>query len=339
MISSLRKSIILLLLSSTAIAKIPEQIDIKKPPPKVIRTCCAFGVDVKVVMLPFIKLTSITAPNLLGQHHFLGNKLENNGIIYTKNGGFIDIGHLRDIADLTAYLYALILDNKQNGLINFKLGREGGLKTISVNIPSDYNEKDLANLAGKIAYDISIWHELSTWFGVSSVPLIAERYSSFSVEDAYSNLLGVHLAIDALLSDEAYEEKMSKNINQALDNLNAETSTDATKAAMLTVKDIWWSSKAKFPTKKLLMLRQYEILNKVSPLLIDETDLTANPNYVLKVPEATATKTPFNNLYELKIKYNLKIPIKKIFGKNYNSDLITQKDFSTLIEYAKTGKY
>ncbi|MDP3432015.1 MAG: DUF4056 domain-containing protein [Bacteroidota bacterium] len=48
-------------------------------------------------------------------------------------------------------------------------------------------DNDLVNLAGKIAYDLSVWHEIATWFGASTIPFVPERYSSFSVEDVYSN--------------------------------------------------------------------------------------------------------------------------------------------------------
>ncbi len=327
----------LIVFCNTINAALPAEIDTKKPLPKVIRTCCAFGVDVKVVMLPFIKMTSISAPNLLGDHHFLGNKEENNGIIYTNQGGFIDMGHLRDIADLTAYFFVLLKENRVEGLRSHKLGREGGLKTLDVYIPKNFNDTDIALLAGKIAYDLSTWHEISTWFGASSVPFVAERYSSFSVEDAYSNLLGVHLSIDAILSTKQFEDKMTENINNALSRLQAVATIDETKNAMLAVKDVWWSGTAKFPNRNLLIKRQYDILEKVSPLNLDPEQY--NPEYDLDVPKMASNGAILNNLYQLKIKYNLKIPAKKIFGKEFKDQLITQNDFGTLIEYAQTGKF
>lgn len=313
----------------------PKQVDITKPLPKVIRTCCAFGVDVKVVMLPFMKLNSVSAPNLLGKHHYLGNKAENNGIIYTQQGGFIDLGHLRDIADLTAYFYVLFQDNKQSGFVNRKLGREGGLKTINVTIPKTFNDTDIAHLAGKVAYDLSTWHEISTWFGASSVPFVAERYSSFSVEDAYSNLLGVYLSINALLAKGNFEQEMTNNINAALKRLQAVPTIEDTKDAMLQVKGIWWNGKAKFPNRNLLIYRQYDILERVQPLTIDRN---VKPT-TLEVPKLASNGTNFNDIYQLKIKYNLKIPAKKIFGKSFKDNIISQNEFGKLVEYAKSGKF
>ena len=79
-------------------------------PPRIIRTCCAFGTDLRVSIIPGLKYTMLTTPSLLGTHHYLGDKGENNGIIYTKRGGFVDFGHLRDVVDWTAYLYNLEKD-------------------------------------------------------------------------------------------------------------------------------------------------------------------------------------------------------------------------------------
>lgn len=329
--------LIFFIVTQLAVAAPPSQIDTKKPLPKVIRTCCAFGVDVKVVMLPFAKINSVTAPNLIGTHHFLGNKLENNGIIYTKHGGFIDLGHLRDIADLTSYLFVLLQENKSNGMIAHKLGREAGLKTLDINVPKNINDTDLALLAGKIAYDLSTWHEISTWFGASSVPFVAERYSSFSVEDAYSNLMGVYLSINSILAPGKFEEEMTKNINLMLNRLDAVPTIEDTRNAMLEVKNIWWSGNAKFPNKNLMIVRQYDILDKVSPMNI--SDIIPDPQYDLDVPKTTQGGIALDNFYQLKIKYNLKIPAKKIFGSDFKDHWITQNDFATLIGYAETGKF
>src|SRR5690606_17154536 len=147
------------------------------------------------------RLSSISAPNLIGGDQFLGNKLGNNGIIYTHKGGIIDLGHPREITDMTAYLFTLLQTNRKTGMKDFKIGREAGLKTLSVTVPKHFSDTDIALLSGRIAYDLSTWHEISTWYGASSLPFVAERYSSFSVEDAYSNLLGVHLAIRSIHSD------------------------------------------------------------------------------------------------------------------------------------------
>ncbi|MFT4734113.1 MAG: hypothetical protein ACI9K1_001068, partial [Arcticibacterium sp.] len=48
----------------------------KNPPPKIIRTCCSFGSDVKVTGIPFLKVSDISSINSLGKHVYLGNPEE-----------------------------------------------------------------------------------------------------------------------------------------------------------------------------------------------------------------------------------------------------------------------
>jgi len=208
------KSVLLSLLTLFGVyslfAKQP-MLSLKKrdsPPPRIIRTCCSFGAEVKLMGVPGLKITEVIGVDALGNHKFLGDKKkrEGNGIIYTRNGGFIDMGHLRDQADWTAYLYNLIIKNKGKQ-IDRGLGHEGGLKTLKIDVPINISEADARQLAGKIAYDLSVWHEIATWYGASSIPFVPERFSSFSVEDAYSNLLGVTLGIRAIESELPYEGK------------------------------------------------------------------------------------------------------------------------------------
>lgn len=329
----MKKLILLVILPTLSFAKLPVTLDTKNPPKRIIRTCCSFGVDVKVSLMPFVKVSDLTSVAALGTHTFLGEKDENNGIIYTEKGGFIDMGHLRDIADYTAYLYALIQENRASGVVDFKLGKEAGLKRISFSIPANFTNVDVANLAGRIAYDLSVWHEISTWYGSSYIPFVPERYSSFSVEDAYSNLLGVHLGIKSILSDKDYETAMTENILDALNNLKAVSSLEETKEAMNVVKDIWWSGTAKLPSRKVLIRRQFEILDKVSPIVIDE-DLRGEEDVDLLVPSESLAGEKLNNLYALEIRANAKIPVKKVLA-NGKERFINQNDFPALIKYAE----
>jgi Protein of unknown function (DUF4056) len=334
--SIMRIIALFLFLSTSVIAKAPvlDSESLKNPPPRIIRTCCSFGVDVKVAGMPFVKVTDVTGMEKIGSHKYLGSKEEQNGIIYTQHGGFIDMGHLRDMADFTGYLYNLIISVKANPNFTLKLGNEGGQKTLSFNIPENISEIDAVNLAGKIAYDISVWHEISTWYGASYIPLVPERYSSFSIEDAYSNLMGVHLGMKAILSKADYETAMTSQVTEMLQHLGAVQDMEATKAAMNSVRDIWWSGKAKLPSRKVLMKRQYEMYGCICPLLIDDVEVSKDDDFILCVPSNTQMGQQLNDLYVLGIKTNYKIPIKKIFGEHIKQKNITQLDFPALINYA-----
>lgn len=330
----MKRVILLLLFPFLSWARPPELPFNNRPPGKVIRTCCAFGVDVKMNMIPFAKVTSISAPSHLGFHKYLGSKQENNGIIYTHRGGFIDMGHLRDIADFTAYFYNLMIKNRDQGLSNFKLGNEAGQKMISFQIPKHFSNKDIALLAGRLAYDLSIWHEMATWFGASYIPFIPERYSSFSIEDAYSNLLGVHIAIQAILSEQDYEQSMTELIQSTLHKLEAVETIDETKEAMNLVKDNWWSSLVKMPNRKVMLMREFECLEKAQPWLIESWSTVEN-SIDLHVPMVSSQNELLTDFYQLTVKHSLRIPFKKMFPYSYKEKIITQHDFPILLEYIK----
>jgi hypothetical protein len=323
---------ILLLISSITFGSGPilSDKDLNSPPPRIIRTCCSFGSEVKLMVFPVVKITDITSIEKLGAHHYLSNPKEGNGIIYTQKGGFIDIGHLRDIADWTAFLYTKIMRNRESGSFELKLGHEGGLKTLMLNIPSDLAADDAATIAGRIAYDLSVWHEIATWFGASTVPLLPERYSSFSIEDAYSNLLGARLGIEALKSDLPYEVAMTNLIAQTLEKLIAVSSEEQTYAAMEVVRDIWWTRDKKLPSRKVLLQRQLTVYPVVSPLLIFEADSGFAVH--LEVPDQVTNGQSISDFYTLNFKLNLKFPFKKIFPERKTRD-ITQNDFQTLLDY------
>ncbi len=305
--------------------------ELASPPPRIIRTCCSFGTDVSVMAIPGFKVTDISSIDQIGPHTYLGNEEEGNGIIYTRKGGFIDLGHLRDQADWTAYLFARILRNQKDGLTIQKLGHEGGVKKLTLYAPTDLDEIDAMQLAGKIAYDLSVWHEIATWFGASSIPLFPERFSSFSIEDAYSNLLGTTLGIEALKSELPFEEAMTLLIDQKLKELDAVTTEAATYEAMDKVQGLWWDAEVALPSKRLLLKRQLKVYPEVSPLLLPEDEKQQDTRFDLTVPSHTQDGESLNYFYQFSLKLNHKFPYKQLFP-NRKGRWITQDDFGMLID-------
>jgi hypothetical protein len=297
------------------------------PPHRIIRTCCAFGSDLKLWIIPGIKLTEITCIQNMGPHKYLGNSREGNGILYTKRGGFIDLGHLRDQADWTAYIYSQILLSQKKGEIDLQLGREGGLKTLKLTVPPDLEQSDAMLLAGRVAYDLSVWHEIATWFGCSSIPFVPERYSSFSIEDPYSNLLGVTLGMKALKNKLPYEQAMTSLLQQTLDSIGVVSSIDDTYNAMEAVRNIWWSRDKALPSRKILIERQLNVYSPQKPWLVPGFS-DENP-YELQVPKYTQDRRPLADFYQLEFRLNGKFNTKEIFAAKKKN--ITQNDFETLL--------
>lgn len=337
---------VIILASLSLKAKSPELSDdeLKSAPPKIIRTCCSFGYEVKLIGLPFVKFTDITSVDLLGKHQYLGNDAEMNGIVYTQFGGFIDVAHARDIADWTAYLYKLIkkTQREKNLFFEMKLGNEGGNKKLKLRIPENFTDDDAIKLAGKIAYDISVWHEIATWYGNSYLPLIKERYSAFSVEDAYSNLLGAHIGMEAIKSDLPYNDAVTKIINQKLVELKPVKTKEDTENAMNVVKDIWWTDKEYLPSGKVLIKREFRVYaDSLYPRLIPSEETIASKG--LPIFTQTNSGKELNDFYDFCIKLNLKFPYRRIFADleqdNHSEDenrTITQRDFQKMISFGSS---
>jgi hypothetical protein len=280
--------------------------------------------------IPGVKLTETTSIEKIGPHHYLGNASEQNGIIYSRRGGFIDMAHLRDQADWTAYLYTQLLKNKQKGTLSLILGHEGGEKTLTVSIPTNMENQDLIHLAGKIAYDLSVWHEIATWFGASSIPFVPERYSSFSIEDPYSNLLGVTIGMQALQNALPYEKAVTTIIDETLKNLDAVKNEAETYLAMEAVRNIWWTREKKLPSSKVLLQRQLQVYSCLQPWLVPGwMDDNKVPNE-LKVPEYTSDGQNLNKFYQLGFRLNSKFPFHKMFPER-RERTISQNDFDRLL--------
>lgn len=299
-------------------------------PHRIIRTCCSFGTEMQLLAIPGVRLTEITSIEKVGTHHYLGDTTEGNGIIYSRRGGFIDMGHLRDQSDWTAFLYTQIVQNKKEGSLSMVLGREGGEKTLSITIPMNFDNLDMIHLAGKIAYDLSVWHEIATWFGASTIPFVPERYSSFSVEDPYSNLLGVTIGMQALQSELPYEEAVTQIIKKYLHELEAVSNETETFLAMEAVRGIWWTRDKKLPSSKVLLQRQIQVYPCLTPWVIPGWSSANQASHELTVPMQASNGKDLNQFYQLEFRLNYKFPFHKMFPER-KARSITQNDFDRLL--------
>jgi hypothetical protein len=338
MINSLNKTLqsllaILLLISVFQIqAKAPiiTTKELLTAPPRIIRTCCGFGVEIGFAAVPFAKKTDIISREIMGTHSYMGGKTEQNGIIYTRRGGFLDMGHLRDCADWTAYLYSLIKASQSDPhFSSIELRNEGGAKSLVLDVPKNFNDEQIIQLAGKISFDLSLWHEISTWFGASYVPLIPERFSSFSPEDLYSNLMGVHLGMRALASKLDYNQAMTVELNKMLDQLESAATEKETYEAMLKVNEVWYTNEKRYPNKNVVLKRYIGIGTDLHPWLVPgyESQL---PPYILQKPDNSLSK-----YYNLSLKLNFRFPVDSILPGNTNR-IITQNDFETFVDFIQT---
>ncbi len=315
-------------ISNLAYAKAPV-VKKNKQPKRIIRMCCAFGTNIKVFGLPFITLNKIVNSNTLGNHQYLHGKTENNGILYTDHAGFIDIAHVRDQADWTAYLYKQLILLPKGKKHQFDLGKELGNKALTIEFPEDISKNDILDIAGNIAYDLSTWHEIASWFGATKAPILNEKFSSFSFEDNFSNALGVFLGKKAIQSPDNYNTAMDSILLEYLTGARAYSDNASTEKAMLNLAQNYWNPQKSIPNKKLLIERNFNTSKTIVPIVFGEISVAS-----IQLPNKTIQGTSFNSIYQLSFRAGYRFPYRKLFP-NRTQRYISTEDFPEIIAYIK----
>lgn len=203
----------------------------------------------------------------LGRHAYAAGPLDidqerERGIVYTRRAGFLDIAHIRNSADMTAYVHArakLAIERRWNEFA-FK-GSEPSTYLVTLCYPEDWsrigaNERaklidELAlRIAQRVAFDVMTWHEIITWYGYKSTIVIPENSSAFTYDDVPSHALGVQLAAKALRSGLDYDQEMSRLLDRAMLELGA-VDRETLDLAVERAKGSWWDGLGK-PKARLL---------------------------------------------------------------------------------------
>ena len=262
-------------------------------PPVHLRPCCAFGKDLKVKVdvlpIPLYKVANIVGSDDFGPHvydaGFAGkgtdNEVkanENNGLIYTCRGGFIDTAHVRDYADWTIFLAHEIYRNlgqAQTITLPPELGpREVVLHRFDISHLDRVQKLILSvTMAEWAAYYLSVWHEIAQWYGYGTfAPLYPEYPSAYSPEDLYSNMLGTKIAAALIYSlatnsDQTYARNYDIWLKNTVNFMGA-VSIESTRAYIGAVDKSWWDSSQRLPEKYVVLKRIYDVGLEQSPLLV-----------------------------------------------------------------------
>ena len=255
-------------------ARIPLDELPRMDPPHHPRMCCAFGMDLEVdfagLEIPFFQLGNVVGVAELGPHAYElptgALDGEGNGLLYTCRGGWIDTAHVRELADNVLFL-AMHMASRLGTGTTIEIPGHGGLTTIRVApIPDAEIARDgalviAAALAAWTAYRISIWHEVSSWYGNEMVAGFSERPSAFSLEDLYSNALGVRLGIAILeergfASDTQYDLTIEAFLRAALERLEVQ-SRETSRSIMTSLDGTWWDSSRRLPDNLLVRRRAF----------------------------------------------------------------------------------
>lgn len=198
--------------------------------------------------------TTFLGPEDLGHHRYSFGLSEKNGIVYTCKAGHVDIIHVRIAADWTAYLTRRSFECLSKGESECAFHFKPDISKYFVKITYPENWKDLPRkdreeiaaglsieLGQYLAYNMTTWHEILTWFGYKCIGFFPEFPSAFSWEDSFSNLLGARIAAEALRDTEnEYDQAVTLAIDRELKKLDVQSSQTARYAAE-SVKGKWFS--------------------------------------------------------------------------------------------------
>ncbi|OHB55344.1 MAG: hypothetical protein A2Y12_11575 [Planctomycetes bacterium GWF2_42_9] len=194
-----------------------------------------------------------TNPDYMGTHKSQGGAGEINGLLYTCKGGFIDVGHVREAADRTAYVKGIIfkslMENKTD--VSFQV-IEPSQYWLTISYPSNWNRysqaekesiaNELSIEAGQfIGHQSMIWHEIITWYGFASTGVFSDQISSFSWEDPYSDVMGTYLGAAALRDmGQNYDEAVARLLNEELKELDVQPAS-VCKQAVKQIRGLWYT--------------------------------------------------------------------------------------------------
>lgn len=224
-------------------------------------------------------------------------RAEVNGLAYTCSVGFIDLGHVRHIADLT-YFYYSWLEAAEPGDRLKTVGHDGVIKIIQHLNADDQNVR--MQIARSLAYDESLFYEIETYW--SKLP--GQHNSAFSPEDLVSNLVGTYVGEQAI----NYMQRKAVGFDTAMSQVLAETlkrlgvlSVRQTRAALSKIDTIWFAGSA----QSLGYLRRRNFgYDPVTP-------------WRLEGVEGRANRTPFlgpvRSLQELHDHYAVKYKVPRIY--------------------------
>ncbi len=337
------------------------------PIPTHLRPCCGFGADLRVrigpVPIPGFRLSNILGPTDLGHHRYDSGILaivqtpddrgetasERNGLVYTCRGGFIDTAHVRDWVDWTIFIGTTIARNLEQG-ITIPLPPEGGARVLRI-APGDPRLIDRIGrrratipLAQWLAFQLSVWHEIITWFGWSHYAAFPELASAFSPEDLYSNAIGIKImgavaAQRTARTEPLFNESVDHWLAEVLRGLEAVPRELGIEAAR-SLDGFWWDSEVRLPSIALVRKRNLDL----SPLLpwllpadrMPETLRSAcgvDPQpLVLGIPEAHGGAA-FWRRATLEIEIAEELASREPFASVGRR--ITQADFPAIIEFIR----
>lgn len=204
--------------------------------------------------------------NDLGHHTYIAPGVDGDwgdeasrGTLYCAEAGFIDIAHTRNAIDLTRFVFENVSRCFYNGEIELTMvAAEPDVYLITLNPPEEWanveQRSDLTSqtykdmreasiqIAGRMAYLMTTWHEVITSFGYKGLGIITEKPSAFSYDDAVSHRVGVEAAMWALrfeLNLENFDDNVTATLHDTLIELGVLPAEEVVKRAEQAEGTFW----------------------------------------------------------------------------------------------------
>jgi hypothetical protein len=217
------------------------------------------------------------------------------GIVYTCHAGFVDLGHTRDLIDLTRYYYDQL--KRSGGAKGKKLNSFNyqALLGANIEIRNTIPSTDLVAVAGRLAYLESVLHEIESYWWIAPIgPWPGYHNSAFSPEDLVSNHLGAIVGMQAIRGVEAgtYIDFNDAATKELLVVLGAVGGANCTRARTLQAFDkveLHWFTRG-YPKWYLITLyrRNFGVggdTNQPDPWIVDEVTGCAAPEWPATIPK------------------------------------------------------
>ncbi|MBA2406048.1 MAG: DUF4056 domain-containing protein, partial [Bdellovibrionales bacterium] len=223
----------------------------------------------------------------------------------------------RDNADWSAHIYIKLREWLGSGK-EILARREGGFKKRAVFFPelnsdelAELSDDDLEQLAISIGFSMALLHEIPSSFkfpvSVPNALFTNEMSSAFSLEDAYSNLLGNMLGARAARSAIPFNQAMTDLLLEELTELEAQPRANTFEAYEM-VRNQWWIQGFNSTFKNILK-RDFTFEGEISPRLIENTSFCSRQTVPKKItiPKVLSNGRPIDDYYEIRGTMNKKL--------------------------------
>jgi peptidoglycan hydrolase-like protein with peptidoglycan-binding domain len=166
---------------------------------------------------------SLAGATTVGRHAVMEPK-----VVYTGKAGFVDLGHLWDTCDVTAFAYSEI--HRAGGAVGTRIAVSEGEAVLTSAAPA----AEWLDLARAIANDDALVHEIVSYWSMT----LGAHHSSFSPEDLCSNNLGTIVGARAATAGGPFVAAAERALTLLLTSLDAQTDAE-TRAAFARIARRW----------------------------------------------------------------------------------------------------